>query len=78
MVVVGGFFAINGCGARGKVAMDKVTTAVDRMLGELEVKRQQISDKLFGVIGKSTKPPKGPRTRRESEVVLNHCARTGN
>ena len=46
VVVVGGFFAINGCGARGKVAMDKVTTAVDRMLGELEVKRQQISDKM--------------------------------
>ena len=46
VVVVGGFFAINGCGARGKVAMDKVTSAVDRMLGELEVKRQQISDKM--------------------------------
>ena len=39
-------FATNGCGARGKVAVDNIVSAVDKMLGELKVKRQKISDKM--------------------------------
>ncbi len=39
-------FATNGCAARGKVAMDNIVSAVDKMLGELKVKRQKISDKM--------------------------------
>lgn len=39
-------FATNGCGARGKVAVNKLTSAVDKMLGELDVKKQKIDDKM--------------------------------
>lgn len=39
-------FSTNGCGARGKVAMDNVMNTVDKLLGELKVKRQKISDKM--------------------------------
>ena len=39
-------FATNGCGARGKVAVDNLVSTVDKMLGELKVKRQQIADKM--------------------------------
>lgn len=47
LFIVGVFlFSTNGCGARGKVAVDNLVSAVDKMLGELKVKRQKISDKM--------------------------------
>lgn len=46
--IIGGIFLIStgGCEARSKVAGKKILDSIDKMLGELNVKRQMIEDKI--------------------------------